>query len=61
MYLFLLGTLPRLVVHFNEDKLFALERMTRLLLGGVDGKGGDPYSGMAAGTDMAVQTDEEPR
>ena len=27
------GTLPRLNVHVNEDKVFALERMTSLLIG----------------------------
>lgn len=46
------GRLPKLVVHFNEDKIFALERMTRLLLQGGDDGGG------AAKASVATQTAE---
>ena len=46
------------MVHFNEDKLFALEQMTRLL---ASSGAQDPFGsgGVAAGSHAGTQTDED--
>ena len=54
------GNLPRLNVHINEEKLFALQRMFSLLRGDYDFK--SSFHSIAIQTDLdSIDTDDEPQ
>jgi hypothetical protein len=51
------GTLPKLVVHVNEDKVFALERMASLLIGDAEDHYTSTTSTAVQATDLLAEED----